>query len=190
MNKAELRSRALGAAEQDSLGLGCVRPSDRAEYLPCKWMTSFLVPDASPVDDIYADQKPFPLLNFVLGYLYPFDFLPFNLTLCFGTKCVGCILINNAEVTDFGFKMKLCSIKWGETKAYNSMSAADISAKIIFHALISTVSFSLSGLVCSINQTHWRMAGESYLNQMQVIDSSAQEEEICVMNPRFNLPWL
>lgn len=47
-------------------------------------MTSFLVPDASPVDNIYADQKPFPLLNFVLGYLYPFDFLPFNLTLFFG----------------------------------------------------------------------------------------------------------
>lgn len=54
--------------------------SDNTTYLPCRWMTSFLVPDASLVDNIYADRKPFPLLYFVLGCLYPFDFLPFDLT--------------------------------------------------------------------------------------------------------------
>lgn len=67
--------------------------------------------------------------------------------------------------------MKLCSINW-ETKAYNSPSAADISAKIIFHALISTVSFSwVASCALSIKPTD--DAGESHLK------SNASHRFIC-----------
>lgn len=57
--------------------------------------------------------------------------------------------------------MKLHSIKW-ETKAYKSPSGTDISVKIIFHALISTVSFyRVASCALSIKPTE--EAGESHL---------------------------
>lgn len=88
-------------------------------------------------------------------------FLPFDLTLFFMGPWFGMHFNKQYQSDRFRLKIKLCSIKW-ETKAYNSLSATDILAKIIFRALISTVSFYwVASCALSIKPTE--DAGESHL---------------------------
>lgn len=75
--------------------------------------------------------------------------------------------------------MKLCPIKW-ETKAYNSPLPADISAKIISHALITTVSLYWV-VTCIPSITRTEDAGESHIaNQIQILGSAAGRKGVCL----------
>lgn len=145
--------------------------SDNTMYLPCRQMTSFLLLNASLVGNIYAEQKPFPLLISSWDVFTHLIFYLLTWHCSLGDRGIGCISVNNAEVTDLGFKMKLRSIEW-ETKVYNSPLATDVSVKIISHALISTVSFYwVASCVPSIKLTE--DAGGSHLQ------SNARYRLIC-----------